>query len=59
MAIVRCKNKTFSDSRCNVPFKNGEGITNDAAAIEWFKAHGYEVLEDKPATKPRKGNKDA
>lgn len=58
MAIVRCSNKTFNDSRCNVPFKDGEARTDNAAAIAWFKAHGYEVLEEK-ASKARKGQKDA
>lgn len=48
MAIIKCNNPNFNDSRCNVAFKNGEAQTENAVAIEWFKANGYKVIEDKP-----------
>ena len=37
----------FSGIRANLVFVNGESDTNDAWLIQWFKEHGYEVI-DKP-----------
>lgn len=59
MAIIKCNNPNFNDSRCNVVFKNGVAQTDKATAIEWFKANGYIVLAGEPKQAPRKAKKDA
>lgn len=47
MAIIKCNNPNFNDSRHNVLFKDGVARTDDEAAIKWFKANGYTVIEEK------------
>lgn len=47
MATIKCKNVNFCDSRHGVMFKDGVAKTNDPAAIEWFKSHGYEVISER------------
>lgn len=63
MAIIKCNNPYFNDSRCNVVFKNGIAQTDSATAIEWFKQNGYIVLMKEPKEEikptPRKAKKDA
>lgn len=56
MAIIKCNNTCFNDSRHNVPFKLGEAHTEDERAIEWFKSNGYQVL-DEPKTAESKSKK--
>lgn len=56
MAVIKCNNPNFNDSRCNVLFKNGVAETDKAEAIEWFKRNGYVVLIN---DKTKKAKKDA
>lgn len=45
MAKILAPNKEYTGISASVPFINGEGHTDDLRLIEWFKDHGYEVIE--------------
>lgn len=45
MAIIKTKLPNFNGLRASVMFKNSVGETKDEHLIEWFKEHGYEVIE--------------
>ena len=49
MPIIKSPVPDYTGQTGSVVFVNGEGFTEDANHIEWFKEHGYEVVEDKPA----------
>ena len=48
MPIIKSPVLDYTGQTGSVVFVNGEGFTEDANHIEWFKEHGYEVVEDKP-----------
>lgn len=51
MAKILAPNKEYTGISASVPFINGEGHTDDLRLIEWFKDHGYEVIEEKEVDK--------
>ena len=53
MPIIKSPVPDYTGQTGSVVFVNGEGFTEDAHHIEWFKEHGYEVVEDKPVKEPK------
>lgn len=49
MAQIIAPNKDYSGESASVTFVKGVGETSDAYLIEWFKEHGYTVIEDEAA----------
>lgn len=47
MAKIKAPNKEYAGISAGVPFTKGEANTDDPHLIEWFKTHGYEVVEGK------------
>lgn len=52
MAQIIAPNKDYTGVSASVPFVKGVGETSDAYLIEWFKEHGYTVIEDEAAEVP-------
>lgn len=52
MAQIIAPNKDYTGESASVTFVKGVGETSDAYLIEWFKAHGYTVIEDDAAEVP-------
>lgn len=46
MAQIIAPNKDYNGESASVTFVKGVGETSDAYLIEWFKEHGYIVIED-------------
>lgn len=46
MAKIIAPNKAYNGVSASVPFIKGVGETADAHLIEWFRTHGYKVVED-------------
>lgn len=46
MAKIIAPNKSYTGVSASIAFCNGEGNTNNPILINWFKMHGYEVIED-------------
>lgn len=46
MAKIICPNKQYTGVSAGVPFIQGQGETNNERLIEWFKEHGYKVVDD-------------
>lgn len=58
MAKIIAPNKKYNGTSANVSFRDGIGETDDPHRIQWFKEHGYEVIEsEKP--KKEKTSKDS
>lgn len=49
MAQIIAPNKDYNGESASVTFVKGVGETSDAYLIEWFKEHGYTVIEDEAA----------
>lgn len=52
MAQIKAPNKDYTGESASVTFVKGVGETSDAYLIEWFKEHGYTVIEDEAAEVP-------
>lgn len=52
MAQIIAPNKDYTGESASVTFVKGVGETSDAYLIEWFKEHGYAVIEDEAAEVP-------
>ena len=52
MAQIIAPNKDYNGESASVTFVKGVGETSDAYLVEWFKEHGYTVIEDKAAEVP-------
>ena len=52
MAQIIAPNKDYNGESASVTFVKGVGETSDAHLIEWFKEHGYTVIEDEAAEVP-------
>ena len=52
MAQIIAPNKDYTGESASVTFVKGVGETSDAYLIEWFKEHGYTVIEDEAAEVP-------
>lgn len=63
MTRIIAPNKEYAGISAGVSFRGGEGCTDNPYLIGWFKAHGYEVIdqttESKPAEKPKRRRKGA
>lgn len=59
MAKIHTVVKGYTGVRASVPFVNGTGETDDPHLIEWFRNHGYEVMEEPEQFEPvrKKGRK--
>lgn len=49
MAQLIAPNKDYTGESASVTFVKGVGETSDAYLIEWFKEHGYTVIDDEAA----------
>lgn len=49
MARIFARNKQYCGMSASVPFVNGVGETSTPHLIDWFREHGYTVVEDKEA----------
>ena len=49
MAQIIAPNKDYTGESASVTFIKGVGETSDAYLIEWFRTHGYTVIEDEAA----------
>lgn len=49
MAQIIAPNKDYTGESASVTFIKGVGETSDAYLIEWFKEHGYTVIDDEAA----------
>lgn len=49
MAQIIAPNKDYNGESASVTFVRGVGETFDAYLIEWFKEHGYTVIDDEAA----------
>lgn len=49
MAQIIAPNKDYTGESASVTFVKGVGETSDAYLIEWFKEHGYTVIDDEAA----------
>lgn len=58
MAKVLAPNKQYTGLSASVGFVNGIGETEDKDLLKWFKAHGYEIEEDKKDEDPATGVDD-
>ena len=52
MAQIIAPNKDYTGESASVTFVKGVGETSDAYLIEWFKEHGYTVIDDEVAEVP-------
>jgi hypothetical protein len=52
MAQIIAPNKDYTGESASVTFVKGVGETFDAYLIEWFKEHGYTVIDDEVAEVP-------
>lgn len=52
MAQIIAPNKDYTGESASVTFVKGVGETSDAYLIEWFKEHGYTVIEDEATEVP-------
>ena len=52
MAQIIAPNKDYNGESASVTFVKGVGETSDAYLIEWFREHGYTVIEDEAAEVP-------
>lgn len=52
MAQIIAPNKDYNGESASVTFVKGVGETSDAYLIEWFRTHGYTVIEDKATEVP-------
>lgn len=46
MAKIIAPNKEYTGISASVSFVNGVGETDKPELIDWFKLHGYEVVEE-------------
>lgn len=49
MAQIIAPNKDYNGESASVTFVKGVGETSDTYLIEWFKEHGYTVIDDEAA----------
>lgn len=49
MAQIIAPNKDYNGESASVTFVKGVGETSDAYLVEWFKEHGYTVIDDEAA----------
>jgi len=60
MAKIKAPNSEYAGISAGVSFTKGEANTDDPHLIEWFKTHGYEVVEEKESKgKGKKAEKDS
>lgn len=52
MAQLIAPNKDYNGESASVTFVRGVGETSDAYLIEWFKEHGYTVIDDEATEVP-------
>ncbi len=52
MAQIIAPNKDYNGESASVIFIKGVGETSDAYLIEWFKEHGYTVIEEAEEVQP-------
>lgn len=46
MAKIYSPNKSYTGVSASIAFSKGVGETEDKHLIEWFKQHGYRVVEE-------------
>lgn len=58
MAVVKAPNPKYTGIVAGVRFVDGQGETDDSLALNYFRRHGYEIIEPSKAQKKGKGSKD-
>ena len=53
MAVVKAPNPKYTGIVAGVRFVDGQGETDDSLALNYFRRHGYEIVETKPAKKSK------
>lgn len=53
MAIVKAPNKAYNGVVAGVRFVDGQGETDDPLALNYFRRHGYQIIEPKSARKSK------
>lgn len=46
MAKIYSPNKSYTGVSASIAFSKGIGETEDTHLIEWFKEHGYKIVEE-------------
>lgn len=54
MAKIYAKNEKYTGVSASVGFVNGVGETSDPHLMEWFREHGYRVVEEEETAKEEK-----
>lgn len=52
MAQIIAPNKDYTGESASVTFVKGVGETSDAYLIEWFKEHGYTIIDEAAEVQP-------
>jgi hypothetical protein len=52
MAKIYAPNKAYTGVSASVSFVGGVGESDNPALLEWFREHGYTVVEPEAATLP-------
>lgn len=52
MARIIAPNREYAGVSAGVSFQGGEAHTDDLHLIEWFRAHGYAVLDEDESVEP-------
>lgn len=58
MAQIIAPNKDYNGESASVTFIKGVGETSDAYLIEWFKEHGYTVIDDEATEVPPEASEE-
>jgi hypothetical protein len=46
LAIIKAPNEKYNGVSASLTFVNGKAETDEPWLIQWFKEHGYEVIEE-------------
>ncbi len=49
--IIKAPNKSYNGTSASVSFRDGEGKTDSEHLADWFRKHGYEVIEEEVQAK--------
>lgn len=44
--IIKAPNKSYNGTSASVSFRDGEGKTDSEHLADWFRKHGYEVIQE-------------
>lgn len=50
--IIKAPNKNYNGTSATVSFRDGTGNTDSEHLAEWFRKHGYDVIESEREPAP-------